>query len=63
MINAAAMVYLAFVVKEKVIVMDLLMEAYMMNIMGVKATSFVAAITANSLEFTSMRKMTVVSCL
>ena len=51
------------VVWERGTVMDLLMEVLMMDMKGVKETLSVAAITARSLEFTSTRKMTVVTSL
>jgi len=49
------------VVWERGTVMDLLMEVLMMAMRGVKETLSAAAITARSLEHTSMRKMTVVT--
>ena len=51
------------VVWERGTVMDLLMEVLMMVMRGVKETLSAAAITAKSLDFTSTRKMTVVTSL
>jgi len=42
--------------------MDLLMEVLMMAMLAVKEILSVAAITARSLDFISMRRMTVVIC-
>ena len=46
---------------ERETVMDLLMEVLMMAMLAVRETLCVAAITARSLVFTSMRRMTAVT--
>jgi len=51
------------VMRERVIVMDLVMEGVMMDMMGVKEIFNVEATIAGSLVFISMRKMIVVKNL
>ena len=48
------------VMKERVIVMDLVMEGVMMDMMGVKEILSAEATIARSLDYSTMRRMTVV---
>ena len=48
------------VMRERVIVMDLVMEGVMMDMMGVKEILSAEATIARSLDYSTMRRMTVV---
>jgi len=48
------------VMRERVIVMDLVMEVVMMDMMGVKEILSVEATIVRSLDYSTMRRMTVV---
>ena len=56
-----AALQIILVMKEKVIVMDLVMVVNMMAMLDVKELSCVEVIIVRSLELITMRKMTVVS--
>ena len=58
-----AALQIILVMKEKEIVMGQVMEANMMEMLGVKEPLYVEVITVNGLVLTSMQKMTVVKSL